>query len=178
MHIQYKWQTLLIRRPDFRTIECKESDPRVTAKVGSIVSVGNIDWSVWSWTLTVSLLVKSCYSADCVQCDLVCRIPAVQIVRWNLSFVRNSEDSEVIEFDSQSSPNIMGSDPVFESAMGILEGEVVVKNKKAQVNLVIFVLITSSNTTGYITWCSRLSWMLVDKLTSLTFTKLKKWKLW
>lgn len=83
-----------------------------------------------------------------------------------------------MEFDSQSSPNIMGSDPVFESAMGILEGEVVVKNKKAQVNLVIFVLITSSNTTGYITWCSRLSWMLVDKLTSLTFTKLKKWKLW
>lgn len=46
---------------------------------------------------------------------------------------------------------------MFESAMGILEGEVVVKNKKAQVNLVIFVLITSSNTTGYITWCSRLS---------------------
>lgn len=27
-----------------------------------------------------------------------------------------------MEFDSQSSPNIMGSDPVFESAMGILEG--------------------------------------------------------
>lgn len=63
-----------------------------------------------------------------------------------------------MEFDRQSSPNIMGSDPVFESAMGILEGEVVVKNKKAQVvNLVIFVLITSSNTTGYITWCNRLS---------------------
>lgn len=61
-----------------------------------------------------------------------------------------------MEFDSQSSPNIMGSDPVFESAMGISEGEVVVKNQKAQVvNLVIFVLITS--TTGYITWCSRLS---------------------
>lgn len=61
-----------------------------------------------------------------------------------------------MEFDSQSSPNIMGSDPVFESAMGIFEGEVVVKNQKAHVvNLVIFVLITS--TTGYITWCSRLS---------------------
>lgn len=119
-HIQYKWQTLLIGRPDFRTIECKESDPHVTAKVGSIVSVGSIDWNVWSWTLTVSLLVKSCYSADCVQRDLVCRIPAVQIVRWNLSFVRNSEDLEVMELES--SPNIMGSDPVFESAMGILEG--------------------------------------------------------
>lgn len=40
-------------------------------------------------------------------------------------------NSEVVEFDSQSSPNIMVSDPVFESAMGILEGEVVVKNKKS-----------------------------------------------